>query len=62
MIPSIRDVALAVAAIPFIYYLIALFSSWQFFVAPRIETSRQSCFHSAGEQSETGSRARSRRL
>jgi len=31
MIPSISDVVLAVAAIPFIYYLIALFSSWQFF-------------------------------
>jgi len=31
MIPSISDLALAVAAIPFIYYLIALFSSWQFF-------------------------------
>lgn len=31
MIPSIRHVALAVAAIPFIYYLIALFSAWQYF-------------------------------
>ncbi len=31
MIPSIRQVALAVAAIPFIYYLIALYSSWQYF-------------------------------
>ncbi|MFZ0686331.1 MAG: glycosyltransferase [Terriglobales bacterium] len=31
MIPSIRYLALAVAAIPFIYYLIALYSSWQFF-------------------------------
>src|SRR5580658_5608662 len=31
MIPSIRDVVLAIAAIPFIYYLIALFSAWQFF-------------------------------
>jgi ceramide glucosyltransferase len=31
MIPSISDVVLAVAAIPFIYYLSALFSSWQFF-------------------------------
>jgi ceramide glucosyltransferase len=31
MIPSIRLVALAVAAIPFIYYLIALYSSWQYF-------------------------------
>jgi ceramide glucosyltransferase len=31
MISIVRDVALAVAAIPFIYYSIALFSSWQFF-------------------------------
>ncbi len=31
MIFSIRHVLLAVAAIPFVYYLIALFSSWQFF-------------------------------
>jgi len=31
MISGIKDVLLAVAAIPFIYYFIALFSSWQFF-------------------------------
>jgi ceramide glucosyltransferase len=31
MISNIRYAILAVAAIPFIYYLIALFSSWQFF-------------------------------
>jgi len=31
MIFSIRHVVFAVAAIPFVYYLIALFSSWQFF-------------------------------
>lgn len=31
MIPSIRYMVLAVAAIPLIYYLIALFSVWQFF-------------------------------
>jgi ceramide glucosyltransferase len=31
MIFSIRNVLLAVAAIPFIYYLIVLFSAWQFF-------------------------------
>ena len=31
MIFSIRHVVLGVAAIPFVYYLIALFSSWQFF-------------------------------
>ena len=31
MISSIRYGVLAVAAIPFIYYLIALFSAWQFF-------------------------------
>jgi ceramide glucosyltransferase len=31
MISSIRYAVLAVAAVPFIYYLIGLFSSWQFF-------------------------------
>jgi len=31
MIPNIRSVVLGVAAIPFIYYLIALYSAWQFF-------------------------------
>jgi ceramide glucosyltransferase len=31
MISTIRYVVFAVAAIPFVYYLIALFSSWQFF-------------------------------
>lgn len=31
MISTIRYLVLTVAAIPFIYYLIALFSSWQFF-------------------------------
>ncbi len=31
MIYNLRNVLLAVAAIPFIYYLIALFSSWRFF-------------------------------
>src|SRR5580692_8703704 len=37
MISIISDAVLAIAAIPFIYYLIALFSSWQFFrrTAPR---------------------------
>jgi ceramide glucosyltransferase len=42
MILSIRHVALAVAAIPFIYYLIALFSSWQYFrsTAHRNEPNR----------------------
>jgi ceramide glucosyltransferase len=35
MIPTIGDVLLAIAAIPFVYYLIALFSSWQFFRRPR---------------------------
>ena len=38
MISNFRYLVLAVAAIPFIYYLIALFSSWQFFR----RTSRQS--------------------
>jgi ceramide glucosyltransferase len=31
MISAIKDVLLGVAAIPFIYYFIGLFSSWQFF-------------------------------
>ena len=31
MIPNIRDVVLAIAAIPFIYYVLAIYSSWQFF-------------------------------
>jgi ceramide glucosyltransferase len=34
MISSMNYVILAVAAIPFIYYFIALFSSWQFFRGP----------------------------
>jgi ceramide glucosyltransferase len=34
MIFTIRNLVLAVAAIPFIYYLIALYSSWQFFRRP----------------------------
>ena len=36
MISTIRYAVLAVAAIPFIYYLIALFSSWQFFRRKRV--------------------------
>jgi ceramide glucosyltransferase len=39
MIPTIGDVLLAIAAIPFVYYLIALFSSWQFFRRPRPRNS-----------------------
>ncbi len=41
MIFSIRHVVLGVAAIPFVYYLIALFSSWEFFrrTAPRNATN-----------------------
>lgn len=31
-----REVFLAIAAIPFIYYLIALFSSWRFFSQPEV--------------------------
>jgi len=40
MISSVRCATLVIAAIPFIYYLIALFSSWQFFhrVTPRKAT------------------------
>ena len=45
MISNIRYLVLAVAAIPFVYYLIALFSSWQFF--------RHSPPRSAGNQSFT---------
>jgi ceramide glucosyltransferase len=45
MISDIRYVILAVAAIPFVYYLIALFSSWQFF--------RRGVPRSAGNQSFT---------
>ena len=44
MIPSIRQVALAVAAIPFIYYLIALYSSWQYFRSAAHRKRRQSYF------------------
>lgn len=47
MISTIRDVILAVAAIPFVYYLIALFSSWQFF--------RRSAPQSSGSQTFTPS-------
>jgi ceramide glucosyltransferase len=32
--PSVREVCLAIAAIPFIYYLIALVSSWRYFRKP----------------------------
>jgi ceramide glucosyltransferase len=45
MISNVRYVILAVAAIPFVYYLIALFSSWQFF--------RRGVPRSAGNQSFT---------
>jgi ceramide glucosyltransferase len=45
MILNIRYVVLGVAAIPFVYYLIALFSSWQFF--------RRSAPPSTGDQSFT---------
>jgi len=45
MISDIRYVVLAVAAIPFVYYLIGLFSSWQFF--------RRSAPRSTGNQTFT---------
>lgn len=35
--PKTSEVFLAIAAIPFIYYLIALFSSWRYFRQPRVE-------------------------
>jgi len=36
--PNGREVFLAIAAIPYIYYLIALFSSWRYFGRPRTAT------------------------
>src|ERR1700719_5137742 len=35
--PTASDVFLAIAAIPFIYYLIAIYSSWRYFQKPVIE-------------------------
>ena len=32
--PHVRDIFLAIAAIPFIYYLIAIYSSWRYFRQP----------------------------
>ena len=34
IMPHIHDILLAIAAIPFIYYLIAIFSSWRYFRQP----------------------------
>src|SRR5215831_16963670 len=34
--PIGREVFLAIAAIPFIYYLIALYSSWRYFRQPEV--------------------------
>src|ERR1017187_1066301 len=34
MMPHASDIFLAIAAIPFIYYLIALYSSWRYFRQP----------------------------
>src|SRR5271168_5078583 len=44
MIASIRDVLLAVAAIPFIYYALALVSSLRFFLAARTKAEAPSGF------------------
>lgn len=44
MISAIRYVLLGVAAIPFIYYVIALFSTWQFFRRRTPERSTDSSF------------------
>lgn len=33
---AVRDVLLGVAALPFIYYLLALYSAWRFFRRPRV--------------------------
>ena len=35
--PNASEVFLAIAAIPFVYYLIALFSSWRYFGQREIE-------------------------
>jgi ceramide glucosyltransferase len=43
MISAMRYVILGIAAIPFIYYLIALYSAWRFFRRPARETSPE-CF------------------
>src|SRR5580692_7572115 len=32
--PHVREVLLAIAAIPFIYYLISIYSSWRYFQQP----------------------------
>jgi ceramide glucosyltransferase len=44
MISSIRYVVLAVAAIPFIYYLIGLYSSWRFFRDARLRNPVDDAF------------------
>src|ERR1700684_944729 len=44
MISSFRYLVLAVAAIPSIYYLIALFSSWQFFRRASSQSAPDSSF------------------
>ena len=44
MSSSVRYAVLAVAAIPFIYYLIALFSSWQFFRSTKHRTEANHSF------------------
>src|SRR5450432_1304662 len=36
--PSAREIFLAIAAIPLVYYAIALLSSWRYFRQPRIAT------------------------
>jgi ceramide glucosyltransferase len=44
MIFTIQNMALAFAAIPFVYYLIALFSSWQFFRGKASRSAGQGTF------------------
>lgn len=44
MISAIRYVILGVAAIPFVYYLIAVYSGWRFFRRSAPETSANSAF------------------
>ena len=58
--PHLSDVFLAIAAIPFIYYLIAIYSSWRYFRQPA--SAPDAVVYAAGQHPETDSRARSGRL
>ena len=45
---------LGIAAIPFIYYGIALFSAWRFFTLSARKPAATTSLHSAGKHSEAG--------